>query len=70
MSVFAELKPRACGVYVFVHAVSAHEGAPVGSEDEITSDGLCIIIGYVDVIDHRNRNLFETFIINTIPINL
>ena len=46
---------RACGVYVFVHTVSVL---------------WCAVLGCVDLIDHQNHNLFETFMMNTIPINL
>ena len=46
---------RACGVYVFVSAISLL---------------WCTVLGCVDLIDHQNHNLFETFMMNTIPINL
>ena len=46
---------RACGVYVFVSAISVL---------------WCAVLGCIDLIDHQNHNLFETFMMNTIPINL
>ena len=60
-------KPRACGVCVFVRTVSVFWCAGGGGGG---SDDPCAVLGRADLIDHRNHNLFETFMMNTIPINL
>ena len=67
MSTFVPVaEPRACGVYVFVRTVSVLWCADGGGG----SDDPCAVLGRADLIDHRNHNLFETFMTNTIPINL